>query len=54
MYDKNSGRSRGFGFVQFSNEYDAKCAMDAMDGKVLYDKTQELPYKLLLLNIQFI
>ena len=39
MYDKNSGRSRGFGFVQFSNDYEAKCAMDAMDGKVLYVKS---------------
>uniref|UniRef100_A0A453HWC0 RRM domain-containing protein n=1 Tax=Aegilops tauschii subsp. strangulata TaxID=200361 RepID=A0A453HWC0_AEGTS len=33
MYDKNSGRSRGFGFVQFSNNSEAKCAKDAMDGK---------------------
>ncbi|KAL5656362.1 hypothetical protein ACJX0J_035681, partial [Zea mays] len=34
MYDKNSGRSRGFGFVHFSNDNEAKCAKDAMDGKV--------------------
>jgi len=34
MYDKNSGRSRGFGFVHFSNDHEAKCAKDAMDGKV--------------------
>jgi len=34
MYDKNSGRSRGFGFVNFSNDHEAKCAKDAMDGKV--------------------
>ena len=34
VYDKDSGRSRGFGFVIFSNEDDAKCAKDAMDGKV--------------------
>ncbi|XP_035817797.1 glycine-rich RNA-binding protein 4, mitochondrial isoform X6 [Zea mays] len=33
MYDKNSGRSRGFGFVHFSNDNEAKCAKDAMDGK---------------------
>ncbi|KAJ7960346.1 Glycine-rich RNA-binding protein mitochondrial-like [Quillaja saponaria] len=35
VYDKDSGRSRGFRFVIFSNEDDAKCAKDAMDGKVL-------------------
>nr|CAB3499508.1 unnamed protein product [Digitaria exilis] len=33
MYDKNSGRSRGFGFIHFSNDHEAKCAKDAMDGK---------------------
>ncbi|XP_014507564.1 glycine-rich RNA-binding protein 4, mitochondrial [Vigna radiata var. radiata] len=35
VYDKDSGRSRGFGFVIFSNEDDAKCAKEAMDGKAL-------------------
>ena len=34
LYDKDSGRSRGFGFVDFSRESDAECAKDAMDGKV--------------------
>ncbi|KAG7010748.1 Glycine-rich RNA-binding protein 4, mitochondrial, partial [Cucurbita argyrosperma subsp. argyrosperma] len=33
MYDKDSGRSRGFGFVNFTNEDDAQTAKDAMDGK---------------------
>jgi RNA recognition motif-containing protein len=36
VYDKDSGRARGFGFVIFSNEDDAKSAKDAMDGKVGY------------------
>lgn len=34
VYDKDSGRSRGFGFVIFSNEDNAECAKEAMDGKV--------------------
>ncbi|KAJ9540081.1 hypothetical protein OSB04_026587 [Centaurea solstitialis] len=35
MYDKDSGRSRGFGFVNFSSEDEASSAKDAMDGKAL-------------------
>lgn len=34
MYDRDTGRSRGFGFVYFSNGDDAGSAKDAMDGKV--------------------
>lgn len=34
MYDKDTGRSRGFGFVYFANDNDATCAKDSMDGKV--------------------
>ncbi|XP_024971029.1 glycine-rich RNA-binding protein 4, mitochondrial-like [Cynara cardunculus var. scolymus] len=33
MYDKDSGRSRGFGFVNFSKEDEASSAKDSMDGK---------------------
>ena len=30
--DRDSGRSRGFGFVEFSNDEEAQAAIDAMDG----------------------
>jgi len=31
--DKYSGRSKGFGFVTFANDEDAKKAIEAMNGK---------------------
>lgn len=31
--DKRSGRSKGFGFVEFVNEADAQKALEAMNGK---------------------
>lgn len=33
--DRNSGRSKGFGFVEFADEKDAQKAVDAMNGKEL-------------------
>jgi RNA recognition motif-containing protein len=30
--DRQSGRSRGFGFVEFENESDADAAMEALNG----------------------
>ena len=32
MIDRMSGRSRGFGFVEYANEADAKKAIDALSG----------------------
>ncbi|KAG8054244.1 hypothetical protein GUJ93_ZPchr0001g30220 [Zizania palustris] len=46
MYDKNSGRSRGFGFVHFSNGIEAKCAKDAMDGKVMLGRPLQISFAL--------
>lgn len=33
--DRDTGRSRGFGFVTFENDADAESAMQEMDGKDL-------------------
>lgn len=33
MTDRESGRSRGFGFVTFETEEEANAAIEAMDGK---------------------
>lgn len=37
--DRDSGRSRGFGFVTFSNNEDASSACDAMNGADLDGRT---------------
>ncbi|XP_062229474.1 glycine-rich RNA-binding protein 4, mitochondrial-like isoform X2 [Phragmites australis] len=46
MYDKNSGRSRGFGFVHFSNDHEAKYAKVAMDGKVMLGRLLRINFAL--------
>ncbi|XP_068660842.1 glycine-rich RNA-binding protein 4, mitochondrial-like [Aristolochia californica] len=44
MYDKNTGRSRGFGFVHFSNDNDARSAKDAIDGKALLGRPVRISF----------
>ncbi|EOA31641.1 hypothetical protein CARUB_v10014853mg [Capsella rubella] len=45
-YDKGSGRSRGFGFVDFAEEDDALSAKDAMDGKGLLGRPLRISFAL--------
>ncbi len=37
--DRDSGRSRGFAFVEMENEADAQKAIEALNGKSLDDRT---------------
>ncbi|KAL5714854.1 hypothetical protein ACHQM5_016759 [Ranunculus cassubicifolius] len=46
VYDRDSGRSRGFGFVHFSTEDSAKSAKDAMDGKALLGRPLRINFAL--------
>ncbi|KAF5741413.1 putative glycine-rich RNA-binding protein [Tripterygium wilfordii] len=46
IYDKDSGRSRGFGFVHYSDEEEAKRAKDAMDGKALLGRPLRISFAL--------
>jgi RNA recognition motif-containing protein len=38
IMDRDSGRSRGFGFVEFANREDGQAAMDALNGANLAGK----------------
>ncbi|KAJ0112027.1 hypothetical protein Patl1_01955 [Pistacia atlantica] len=46
IYDKDTGRSRCFGFVHFSKENDAESAKSAMDGKALMGRPLRITFAL--------
>ncbi|KAF8028012.1 hypothetical protein BT93_E0811 [Corymbia citriodora subsp. variegata] len=42
--DRDSGRSRGFGFVNFSSDESASSALSAMDGQELHGRSIRVSY----------
>ncbi|KAK9666430.1 hypothetical protein RND81_14G184300 [Saponaria officinalis] len=46
LYDKDTGRSRGFGFVNFTKGDDAKSAREAMDGKAFLGRPIRISFAL--------
>jgi nucleolin len=44
VYDKHTGRSKGFGYVDFSTGEQAKVAYEAMNGQDLDGRTLNLDY----------
>ena len=39
IIDRYSGRSKGFGFIEMNNNYEAKASMEALSGKELSGRT---------------
>jgi RNA recognition motif-containing protein len=37
--DRDTGRTKGFGFVEMSNDTEAQAAIDALNDKELHDRT---------------
>nr|XP_019702967.1 glycine-rich RNA-binding protein 4, mitochondrial isoform X2 [Elaeis guineensis] len=44
ILDRDTGRSRGFGFVNFESDEDASAAMSSMDGRELNGRTIRISY----------
>ncbi|KAI7726684.1 hypothetical protein M8C21_006916, partial [Ambrosia artemisiifolia] len=42
VYDRESGRSRGFGFVTYSSAYEVNSAIDSLNGVILMVEMSEL------------
>jgi len=42
IIDRNTGRSKGFGFVEMSDDNEAKAAIDALNGKDLQGRAMNV------------
>lgn len=44
IYDRESGRSKGFGFVEMASETNAKVAVMQINGRILHNRTLNVDY----------